>query len=207
MYFFSPYNYSYRQPMSYHYLRQPYHVKGENINERTYRALNYQTNDAQQAGYVPNAQFSKVGANVHWDKPFQMSNVRSEEMLEDKLIALKAWRMAYQEISKAVESPEQQAKVRFNGMVDDKFVFDGIWWHGHGIMNGGPLGDNAALAATLTVGKYYNAYTDGAARKNIFSSNKRTRRSRCLFQIKYLPLCRRYSNSLKNAILHFLRKQ
>ncbi|MBS4189466.1 hypothetical protein KHA94_04430 [Bacillus sp. FJAT-49705] len=160
--------------MSYDYLRQPYHVNaypldlpvnvnGENINKRTYRALNYQTNDAQQAGNVPDDQFSKVGATVDWDKPFQISNVRSEEMLEDKLIALKAWRMAYQEISKAVESPEQQAKVRFNRMVDDKFVFDGIWWHGHGIMNGGPLVDNAALAATLTVGKYYNAFTDGAA--------------------------------------------
>src|SRR3954452_16852166 len=68
MYFFLPYNYSCRQPMSYDYLRQPYHVKCENINERTYRALNYQTNDAQQAGYVPNAQFPKVGATVHWDK-------------------------------------------------------------------------------------------------------------------------------------------
>lgn len=166
MNFFSPNNYYYRQPVNYDYLGRPVYIKaypidtpiyvnGENINKPPYKALNYHPDGIQPAVYVPISQFSKVGATVQWDEQTQTIDVYTDETLEDKLMALKAWHMAYGEISKAVETPEQQAKMRYNGMVDGRYVFDGIWWHARG--------DDATLGSTLTVGKYYSAYTEGAA--------------------------------------------
>jgi hypothetical protein len=180
--------------MNYDYLRQPHHVKaypidipiyvkGENINKPPYKALNYHPDGARPAVYVPIAQFSKVGATVYWDEPTQIIDVGTDETLEDKLISLKAWRMAYGEISKKVETPEQQNKVRFNGMVDDKFVFDGVWWGAAG-------GD----APTLTVGRYYSAHAGGEGMSQIYLTiiNDRGgqsyfRRSRFSFDAEGIP--------------------
>ncbi|MGG3872359.1 hypothetical protein [Brevibacillus laterosporus] len=194
MYYFQPNNYFYRQLNNDNYLRQPnqvkaypidipIYVKGENINKLPYKALNYHPVGARPAVYVPIAQFSKVGATVHWDEQTQIISVGTDETLEDKLIALKAWRMAYGEISKAVETPEQQNKVRFNGMVDDKFVFDGIWWNGAG-------GD----VPKLTVGRYYSAHAGGEGMSQIYltvindqGGQSYFRRSRFSFEAEGIP--------------------
>jgi hypothetical protein len=160
MYFFSPNNYCYRQPglpvnVKAYPIDAPVYVNGENINTPPYKALNYHPDGARPAVYVPVSQFSKVGATVQWDEQTQSIYVSTDYMLEDKLMALKAWRMAYGEISKAVETPEQQVKMRFNGVVDGRYVFDGIWWY--------PIGDYSTAGAALTVGRYYSADTEGAA--------------------------------------------
>ncbi|MGF6949902.1 hypothetical protein QF028_002407 [Neobacillus sp. B4I6] len=51
--------------------------------------------------------------------------------------------------SKIPVSEPIEGKVRFNGSLDGKVVFDGDWWYGS--------------ATNLTVGKYYSVKYDAAA--------------------------------------------
>jgi hypothetical protein len=156
------------QQVNYNYLRQPNDVKaylidmpiyvyGENINILPFPALSYQPDGAQYPYiYVPIVQFAKVGAKINWNEETKTLSLTSTPRVfidfESKLNALEmareAARLAYREISKAVEPEEQQKKVRFNGIMDNKFVFDAVWWEGYG--------DAATKASTLTVGRYYS---------------------------------------------------
>jgi hypothetical protein len=171
MNYFSPHHYYYRQPVNFDYSRVPKQVKanlynmpifvnGKDINKPPYPALSYQPADAQNSNvYVPIAQFSKVGAKIEWSEETLTPNVTStlDPWLDPHhnatRAAQKAASMAYREISKAVKSEEDQNKVRFNGMMDDKYIFDGIWWEG--------FGEFAELKKdTITIGKYYTGITD-----------------------------------------------
>ncbi|MGG3522031.1 hypothetical protein ABES33_19425 [Bacillus pseudomycoides] len=160
--YFLPYNYCYNQSINYDYSRANHHkvyttsipiyINGENINNPPYIALNYHPNSVQQpVVYVPITLFSKVGATVHWDEPTQVISVGTDEFLEDKLIALKARVMAYEELRRAVG----MLGYRYNGMVDGKFVFSGTWWD-----ISDPNADKTSIANTLTVGKHYTGFMD-----------------------------------------------
>ncbi|MDF2790282.1 MAG: hypothetical protein K0Q87_3762 [Neobacillus sp.] len=138
----------------------PIYLSGENINKPPYKALNYHPDGAHPVVYAPISLFYKVGATVHWDEPTHTINISTNEFLEDKLIALKAHIMAYREILKNTVGYHGS---RFNGIVDGKFVFNGIWWDIFKIPNGEIVEDKATLATTFTVGKYYESFIDGTS--------------------------------------------
>jgi LysM repeat protein len=158
-------------PVTAHTVTMPVVINGIDINKPPYQAINYKPTGANYPFiYVPLFQFSLVGAKVSWDEATQSLTVASDyfdlkQRIEACHNALRASRLAYQEIRSAIDTEATKDQVRYNGMMDNKVLFDGNWYDG-----------SLATANTFTVGKYYSCTEEGAVSSYISVNNDKGER-------------------------------